>query len=495
MDEPIAVHPVEGDADYDSWTIRCSMRVLVLDAATGRPLAGAYAEKPAVEQKVLNERGVHPFRVLKTRDVTLDHGDFDSFTYPVTDLRTYVLDGDNALKLTWNSTAECIQAPEREEVLQGEGGALFQRIAGADKRYIMVHDGNEELAKRDLITNTDGILDIPITWQEWLKGTTVTVKLRDFRILEAKDDFSVADLLRRETSAGGAASLNGYRALKVTLHGDCVDNDWRAKPGATEGKFEEELDLDKSWASFEDIDAVVWAVCRSGPCTDLVDEAVLTSSTRECSCEGIMIHFNSGYNMTEVRGTAKRLSREAFTAGENDYMMRVETALWILRRIADLINVSSLGYQYHISREGHIYRCSDDDVRMSHAGYSREASPVTAVQPWEPGDLGPPQTAEHTFTSRKTSLNVSYIGIDLLGSHNAGYHFTESQLWYLDRLIENLMDEYDDIEWYRIQGHDEVRKAWNDAFADKPVKNDPGAALAGGMDGLRGRHGAPLNGE
>ena len=128
---------------------------------------------------------------------------------------------------------------------------------------------------------------------------------------------------------------------------------------------------------------------------------------------------------------------------------------------------------------------------MYHSGKSREPDTVTAQENFTA--TGPPREVTHIYDSPREALDKSHIGINLLGHHSeARYHFTARQHWYLDRLIENIQSRRPDVEWHTILGHDENRAAYKDAHpgTTEHDKADPGAALAGGMIRLRGRHGA-----
>ena len=106
MANPISVHPVAGDADHDTWSVEFTYRVQVLDAATGEPVTDAYATSPTVPADVLRKRGVHPLRVLNTRDVTFRNSSMTDFNFGVRDLKTFVpaADSTESSRLRCSST-------------------------------------------------------------------------------------------------------------------------------------------------------------------------------------------------------------------------------------------------------------------------------------------------------------------------------------------------------------------------------------------------------
>jgi hypothetical protein len=285
--------------------------------------------------------------------------------------------------------------------------------------------------------------------------------------------------------------------MKVILAGAPVDNTWSAEVGSTKATFEDEIEFDPGVISTKEIDFTVWVVRKVKAIGDVVPANLIVNGSGNHSRIGILIHYNSGYNLFEQRPDKpnKVLCRTAFTNKENDFMMRPVMAMSILSKINAAAGANSrLGYHYHIDREGTILPTVAETLGMWHAGNSREKKTVRAVENVDAN----PRDVSHTIPSPKEGLNSRYIGIDVLSHHAAGYHFTEEQHWYLDRLIENIKSR-NTIEWYRIQGHDESRDAYrshhgitaaNETETNK-VKADPGAALEkGGMDALRGRHGA-----
>ena len=108
----IEVTPVVADdPGYTSLQVDTTLRIKILDLATGRPLSGAYATKPIVHPFTLNLLGKHPLQVLGERDVTLWHSSMGDMTLKVKSLRTYVPDPLEAdpvtkLKQTWQTTPE-----------------------------------------------------------------------------------------------------------------------------------------------------------------------------------------------------------------------------------------------------------------------------------------------------------------------------------------------------------------------------------------------------
>jgi len=238
----------------------------------------------------------------------------------------------------------------------------------------------------------------------------------------------------------------------------------------------------------------VWAVRRVKPLSEVVPAANIAAGSGNNSRAGIMIHYNSGYYMYEKRPDKDHrvLCRDAYSSAENRYMMNVKMALGILKNINDAYEAEAnatgrLGYHYHIEPSGAIFPAVAESLNVWHAGKTREMSTVLATENVEAN----PRTVTQAMASPKNNLNSSYIGIDLLGSHFDGYHYSTHQHWYLDRLIENIRSRIPAIPWYRIQGHDETRAAHNAiAATPEPAKADPGAALNGGMTKLRGRHGA-----
>jgi hypothetical protein len=491
----INVHPISDGDDNDTFSFECTFRLKVLDAATGEPVTDAFAEQPTIDIDILNRRGVHPFRVLRARTINFTHSQMADFSFDVHNLRTFVPADDDteenrSLTSTYVCTEEFIhQAKKPEVLLSADNTTEFHKIHHSDSRYICTKSAGNEYAQRALITNLDGVLEIPIPFTSWLTGSKIKVKLRDHVMLKAEEGYDPQQLKASETSAGKTPSNNGHKALGIELRNNPMDNQWFATGGGAEKQFADEIEFETSPLDWDDIDATVWVVRRAQEASTIVSNDLLPTPSGTYHQNGILIHYNSGYYLSEKRGTATHLCRDAFNANENKYMMMAQMALWILKRINGASG--TLGYHYHIDYTGSIYRSRDDTLRANHAGFSREPNAVTARE----NDVSEPRTVTQTISSPRNSLNRSYVGIDLLGNHRAGYHYTDQQHWYLDRLIENIMSRNSNISWYEILGHDESRAAYKAAHPASavPDKADPGAALRGGaqsMELLRGRHGA-----
>ncbi len=490
----IPVQPVESEESTNYFSVECTIRVKILDVVNGKPVTDAYAVKPARDGAVLDRRGKHPFRVLQKRSTTFTGTGIADFSFDSLDLKTFELgsgstDASKQLKASWKVAGEFVHpATDGAIVSNADGSTVFAKIHADDERYICIKSGNTIYAQRDLITNRDGVLEIPVSFSDWFWGEPITIKLRDHYVLIAEGAFDPAALMERAKKAKREPGENGVKELSARLDDAPLDNNWFGVSGKAEKKFVEEIKLDPPAVSRNAIDFTLWAVRKVRNSTELVPNGVPGQANGSYGQRGIMIHYNSGYYMSEKRGTTTRLCREAFVDHENEYMMRPEMAIWILIRIG----INSLGYHYHMARDGTILISRPDDTKVSHAGHSREPTTVTARE--NVGDN--PRTVAHTFTNPRSNLNAHYIGIDLLGYHEVNYGYTTAQHWYLDRLIENIRSRATDIEWYHILGHDEVRTAYNatqSAANQQPAKLDPGAALNGGAQGmelLRGRHGA-----
>ncbi len=514
---PVPVHTAEKKDGQDSFTIDCTLRIAVLNAATGQPVTDAYVTKPAMTaklQQILDRRGVHPFRVLDARSVTFINGTNFSDSLGVEDVYIWEVDSSSTekqkkLKITPKSTGEFIHQAATPEVLAG-GTDTFIKINGTGERYIKSRTGTKDHVLRDLITNTKGILEVPISFGDWLANTEVTIRFRDYLVVKAEGVLAPDNLIASERAAGKTPSENGHKALNVALTLEPSANNWKAGPASQQQTFQNELGFKPvEWG--KEADATVWVVRRVQQATTLWP--VVAGGTGTYVRRGIMVHYNSGYYMTEQRGTTNRLCREAFTSEENDYMMRPAMALLILQHV---LPGNVLGYHYHIGREGAIYIAARENASAPHAGDSREPDSVTAR---ENVDTNPRSTTHNIANPRgnwNTTLNSSYVGIDVLGTHEAArYHYTPHQLWYMDRLIENIRSRNPEIHWYNILGHDEARQAFIGEYGSpngNPAsqimsgqmkykcvhgtstkwvakKGDPGAAIDG-MDLLRGRHGA-----
>jgi hypothetical protein len=491
----IAVQPVAQESGRNSYAIACTFRLRLLDAATGQPVTDACAVKPTVDQAVLNQRGTHPLRVLGERNVGFKGTGIDDFEFGVRNLRTWTPAASSTatqprLQATWTCTREIIHPHESGAVLaSGDGSSLFMRVEGSPERYVCARAAGTTYAQRDLVSDRRGVLEIPVTFRQWVSGVSLTVKLRDYVILPAQGSFAPENLTASETAAGTAASPNGHAALTITLAGDPAGNDWRATAGGGERKFDDEHVFAMPPLARAVIDATAWAVRRVRNATALVAGAVLPGAAAGgCTRQGLMIHYNSGYFLSEKRGAVTRLCREAFTSGENDFMMLPHVALWILKRLNGA--GGHLGYHYHLDRDGAICISLADSARIHHAGHSREPNAVSARE----NVVLNQRTVSHDFAAPRANLNNHYVGVDLLGHHVAGFGYTGHQHWYLDRLIENIRSRCPGVQWHNILGHDEVRAAYRTHVdSTKPAKEDPGAALRGGAQGmelLRGRHGA-----
>ncbi len=81
--------------------------------------------------------------------------------------------------------------------------------------------------------------------------------------------------------------------------------------------------------------------------------------------------------------------------------------------------------------------------------------------------------AGKSIMNGRESCNSFTIGIELVGGTQ--WDYTDAQIAELIKLLIELTIEYDfDMNW--VQGHDEVRRNWNDKYPDnkEPVKVDPG---------------------
>lgn len=491
----IDVHPISDGGDKDTFTFECTFRLRVIDAATGELVTDAYAEKPSGDIDVLNKRGVHPLRVLTGRSISVTHPHMSEFSFDVHNLRTFVPADDDteenrSLTSTYVCTDEFFHPAEKEEVLANtDGTTVFHKIHDSGNRYVCTSSKGTEYAQRALVTNLKGVLEIPIAFKNWLMGTKINVKLRDYVMLKAEGVYEPEKLKKSEQDDGKTASKNGFKAFGVELRNDPVNNEWWATGGGEDKQFSDEIEFETSPIDWDDIDATVWVVRRTLEASTIVSNDLLPSPSGTYNQNGILIHYNSGYYMSEKRGSATRLCREAYLANENKYMMMPQMAMWILKRINGASG--TLGYHYHLDYRGVIYRSRDDTLRANHAGLSRELTTVIARE----NDVTSPRTVTQPISSPRNSLNHSYVGIDLLGNHRNNYHFSAHQVWYIDRLIENIMSRNSNISWYEIFGHDESRAAYKAANPSSPAANkpDPGAALPGGahsMEFLRGRHGA-----
>lgn len=484
----IEVQPVGSDTEqHSAFHLDLTLRVRVLDVVTGRPLARAYATKPVIGADTLGALGKHPLRVLNPRDVKFTNPSTGDVTLEVKSLRTFVPEplGSSpvsALKASWQCTPEFIYTkPGR---LISANGSHFQRIDDSEDRFVCIKSAGATYAERALVTTDEGILEIPLGGRDWLAGKTLELELRDYMIIEAKDDYD-ADVPHGE--------------LVVSLEGAPKENGWKLGRNGSKVAFEKSIEVEipavvglpwHLWNSSRDeVEVTVWAVRKVLKYSGTA-KTTPTDRPEGTAPKGIIIHYNSGYYMKEKRGRGTVLCRKVFDGSErsvlrdNDLFGSPELALQILKKLFK----PTVGYHYHVARNGEIWFVVDEDKRAFHAGKSRE--PVT-TQCQTVGDDGAATTHIHTRTSPSEGLSNAYIGIDVLGYHSsATFHFTENQRWYADRLIENIRSRYDDVVWYNILGHDEARAAYKTAHpaSTSPDKTDPGAALAGGMVGLRGRH-------
>jgi hypothetical protein len=480
MADAISVHPVRRRRDRDTLAPARTLRLRVLDAATGKPVVDAHAESPVVDAAVLDRLGIHPFRVLSERSVVFGRHGISDFSFGVRSLRAWVPvpgagRGGKRLEQSWTSTGEIVHPSVRGGMLQAtDGSALFFRIDARDERYVLVRDGGALHARRDLITNRKGLLELPLPRADG--RSRLTVKLRDHLML-------VAPARARR------------RALAVELRGDPLDNRFWLTGGEQERPFVDEIELEiPSGDGGGAVDATVWVVRRIRPADVLVPADVLPEvAPGGCTRQGVTIHYNSGYDMSERRGGAARWCREALRSGEDDHMMLPQMVLWLLKRSNG--DAGTLGYHYLVDRRGTVYRAVAETSRVSHAGLTREPDQVTARENVDAA----PRTIAHRIDRPREALNRSHVGICLVGHHDPGYACTAEQHWYLDRLIENLRARCPEIVWSTIVGHDEARAAWRahrgitDPDAEPRPKTDPGAALRGGAQSmvlLRGRHGA-----
>ena len=481
----IEVQPVENNTEqHSSFHLDLTLRVRVLDVVTGQPLARAYATKPAFDAKKLDAFGMHPLRVLAEREVQLDNTSTGLITLNIKGLRTFVPDPSgsalvSALKPTWQCTPEFVYTkPGR---LISKDGSHFQRVDDSEDRFVCIKSAKATYAERALVTTQKGILEIPVSGPEWLANKTLELAFRDYMIIEAKDDYD-ADAPHQE--------------FTTSLEGAPKDNGWKLERNGTKTAFEESIKIETSllwhlWNSARgEAEVTIWAVRKV---VEYSGTAKTTPVDRPAGTvpKGIVIHYNSGRNMIEKRGSGTVECAKVFDDSgrsvlrDNDAFGLPELALQIIKGCLPSLKY---GYHHHVARNGEIWFVVDEDKRTYHAGASREPSTTDCRTT---GDDGAPTTHTHTRTSPSENLNNTYIGIDILGYHDkAKFHFTGHQLWYLDRLIENICSRYDDVAWYNILGHDEVRTAYNTAHpaSTEVKKTDPGSALPGGMEGLRGRH-------
>ena len=81
--------------------------------------------------------------------------------------------------------------------------------------------------------------------------------------------------------------------------------------------------------------------------------------------------------------------------------------------------------------------------------------------------------AGKSLMNGRSSCNNFTVGIELMGGTE--WPYTDEQMLSLGELLAQLMTEHKfTLEW--IQGHDRVRREWNEMYPDKsaPRKVDPG---------------------
>lgn len=523
----IAVHPVDNATEHDAIHLDLFLRVRVLDIATGQPVTDAYAIRPEVDPRTMKRLAMHPFRIKEKRDIelvwvdkkfkkdargrtVLDKEEKKGCVVKFKTLRTCIADPPSVVPpkkfvWTWKCVPEFFHGkPRGTSVLDGKGN-VYEPVHGDDKTFVCVKKEGKVLAERSLITNVDGILEIPVSMQDLFDGKEVVIEFRDYCCALAEGPFSPEV---------------GHKTIGVSLDSSPNDNNWVMKAGGGTRKFEKTLTHKPrfhplfglmDWVDRAKIDLTLWVVRKvkecdseartlsSGPRADYKNVTVERRGRRVTKRvpakiyppRGIIIHYNSGYYISEKRGEGAKALTKVFNDHENDYMLWSETALQILKALRPSGKGSRSGYHYHIERNGQIVRVVDEELLTGHAGTSREKKTVGAEENVNPGKT--PRRTAKTIASPVDGVDKEYIGIDMIGHDaNEKHHFTEPQLWYLDRLIENIQARRPEVKWYYIQGHDEVVEAWNDEHVEdqRTPKNDPGAALHGGMDRLRGRHGA-----
>lgn len=485
----IPIHPVETEKEQDSYYLDLILRIKLLDITNGKPITDGYAIKPVISSSIFQRYVRFPLRILNTRIVNFTNSDTGNFAGQFKTIRVFApSSGSNpptALNLTWQCAPEFIHLKEDGHILSDTRGNIFQQIDSSDERYICVKSSETKYCEPALITNKFGVLEIPINYSDLVNNSSLKIEFRDYVIAKAEGEFS---------------PVSGHDPFDVSLTGNPIDNIWSAKKGSEILTFSNQIDLSVSFTGLAShlinvatnkLDLTLWAIrkvkrCDSSACTGF------NNRPAGATVLGIVIHYNSGYYISECRGSGSVLCRNIFDNGnntcynDNKYFSSPELCLQILKK---LFTSGKTGYHYHIDRNGEIISVVDEDKRVYHSGKSRE--PLTVIA--EKNSGGATLTTSHTSAMPTEQLDNNYIGINLTGHHNpAKYHFTDHQHWYLDRLIENIRSRRSEIEWYSILGHDEVRGAYIVAHPSttEMVKTDPGNALAGGMRQLRGRHGA-----
>jgi hypothetical protein len=509
----IHAHPVESKEESDSYSFKYTFRLQVLDVATGLPLRFACATLPVVDdkmRKVLDKRGSHPFKfAYKNKiQVTFRCSGMKNFTAPFPCLKTFVPNNDLlpeakkiSLKETDTRVPEIFGTLPDSGIYSGPDGTLFVQVRPFPKdltpRYVMVNDAKEMYAKRSLATNFDGVLEIPIKPWDWINCTSIKVKLRDYDLLEADGEFAPERLVEAEQKAHRTASDNGHRSLTVRLAGKPDDFTWWARAGNTWRKFKDVITFSRqderlladprptpqSFSQSTSFTATVWAVRRTLQAAKDNDFKNIFNDTKDDVPErrGIVIHYNSGYNLEEKRGGGWTSCKDIVNKDENHFPLDLIVDFYSVKNELDKNgNPANLGYNYHIGRDGTIVLAGDENHRMNHAHPGKEMPRVKYI-------LGT-HTDHIDIENPEENINTYCLGVVVVGDdHDLRFHFNNRQVWYLDRLIENLRMRYLKITWCHIQSHQEVREALG-----QHDRTDPGAALPGGMEELRGRHVNPV---
>jgi hypothetical protein len=472
----IAVHPVENDEEQDVLHLSLVLRIKLLDVVTGEPIKDGYAIKPEL-------------LVLNARPVKFTNNDTGDFTVNFKTLRTFVpadgaSDPPSSLKPTWQVVPEVFCPKSGGNTLVDDAGNVFQQVDADDQRYVCIKSATVQYCEPSMITNQQGILEIPIPFADWMNKSTVTIELRDYSIAQAEGNFGPEV---------------GQDKFQVSLIGDPPDNNWTLIKDQETVPFLSRIEYPLTFtslashlwdASSNEPDLVLWAVRKVKECTS----TARTKSTKRPGAgtvRGIVVHYNSGYFISERRGTGTVRCRDVFDNADrswlqdNKYFSSPELCLHILQ---ELFHSGRTGYHYHIDRTGEIMAVVNETRRCYHSGSSREPSQVVAERA-----AGQAQSATYNNSNPTEKLDNTHIGINITGHHAASqYHFTDHQQWYLDRLIENIRSRRQEVEWHTILGHDEIRAAYKAAHPSSGAhpKQDPGTALSGGMKQLRGRHGA-----
>ena len=205
--------------------------------ATGRPLKAAVAVQPETTAKLqaqLDTRATHPFIVEDEAPIqfrrSMDYGDYEVSIKALRVAERSVKRGKTVFStLTWR-VPECF-VPKRDALpIITNAGNHYVELDDRKKLYVCVQTGDGKLARRALITRLDGVLEIPLTPDQWKKGTTLTLKLRDYKVLDVKEAIEPAEYTPSWE--------------KVTLNGKPVDNDWKLKTADGEVSFKDETTLE-----------------------------------------------------------------------------------------------------------------------------------------------------------------------------------------------------------------------------------------------------------